>query len=78
MSKDLVTRLLQHARFVLPNSEDETPTETVLIEAANEIERLQTEVNTWMGVAERFAESDPKFEAFRFYFRARTKAMRGE
>lgn len=40
-------------------------------EAADEIERLQVEVNLWMGVAERFAESDPKFEAWLYYFKVR-------
>jgi hypothetical protein len=42
-------------------------------DAADEIERLREEVNLWMGVAERFAESHPHYEAFRYYFRARTK-----
>jgi len=42
-------------------------------EAADEIERLREEVNLWMGAAERFAESHPQYEAFRYYFRAKTK-----
>jgi hypothetical protein len=40
-------------------------------EAADEIERLRAEVNIWMGAAERFAESDPKFDAFAYYLKAR-------
>lgn len=34
-------------------------------------ERLQAQVNLWMGAAERFAESDPKFDAWVYYFKAR-------
>ena len=47
----------------------------LLVALRDEIERLRAEVNLWMGAAERFAESDPKFEAFGFYFRARAKAV---
>ena len=47
----------------------------LLVALRDEIERLRAEVNLWMGAAERFAESDPKFEAFVFYFRARAKAV---
>ena len=48
-------------------------TDTLKKQAADEIERLQEEVNLWMGAAERFAESHPHYEAFRYYFRARTR-----
>jgi hypothetical protein len=40
-------------------------------EAADEIERLRAEVSKWEGAAERFAESDPKFDAWVYYFKAR-------
>jgi hypothetical protein len=51
----------------------------LLVAAADEIERLRAEVNTWMGAAERFAESDPKFDAFAYYFKARREeAVRDE
>jgi hypothetical protein len=73
MSKDIVTRL----REMITNLEKTVP-QTLMIEAADEIERLRAEVNLWMKSAELFAESDPKFEAFWFYFRARTKAVRDE
>lgn len=38
---DIVNRLRLHAKFVLPNHTDETPTETVLLQAADEIEMLR-------------------------------------
>jgi len=72
MNDDIVTRLLD---FKPLNDADLA---RLMLDAADEIERLRAEVNLWMGSAELFAESDPKFEAFRFYFRARTKAVRGE
>ena len=39
--------------------------------AVEEIGRLEKELNRWMLVAERFAESDPKFDAFHAYFKER-------
>jgi len=45
----------------------------LLVALRDEIERLREEVNLWMGAAERFAESHPQYEAFRYYFKARTK-----
>ena len=53
-------------------------TDTLMKLAADEIERLRAEVDLWMGAAERLAESHPQFEAFRYYFRARTKAVRSD
>jgi len=43
----------------------------VCLVAADEIERLRAEVSKWEGAAERFAESDPKFDAWMYYFKAR-------
>jgi hypothetical protein len=43
----------------------------LLVALREEIERLRAEVNLWMGAAERFAESDPKFDAFHAYFKER-------
>jgi hypothetical protein len=45
----------------------------LLVALRDEIERLRAEVNLWMGAAERFAESHPHYEAFQYYFRARTR-----
>lgn len=42
----------------------------VIGELLNEIERLQAERDRWRQAAERFAESDPRFDAFAFYFKA--------
>jgi hypothetical protein len=42
-----------------------------MFQAADEIERLRAEVSKWEGAAERFAESDPKFDAWMYYFKAR-------
>lgn len=46
----------------------------VFTDAADEIERLRAELNKWMGISERFAESHPHYDAFRYYF----KAVRGD
>ena len=43
--------------------------ECEICEAAFEIQYLREEVKLWQGIAERFAESDPRFEAFHAYFR---------
>lgn len=48
--------------------------ECYFCEAADEIEGLRQEVRLWRCISERFAESDPRFDAFRVYFRA----VRGE
>jgi hypothetical protein len=37
-------------------------------EAADEIERLREESNRLLGVVERFAESNPAYDAFAAYF----------
>ena len=63
---DLVTRLREHSLGC-----DCLDAEILLMAAADEIERLCAEVNKWEGAAERFAESHPQFEAFRYYFKAR-------
>jgi hypothetical protein len=59
MTEDIVTRLRQKYSGQLP----------ICSEAADEIERLRREVNLLLGACERFAESDPRYEAFSFYFR---------
>lgn len=68
MTDDIVTRLRESLEMIHPDPQD-------VRDAIKEIERLRAEVNLWMGAAERFAESDPKFEAFEFYFRARAKSV---
>ena len=62
MGDDIVDRLLNIA------SEHD-----LCWEAAGEIKRLREEINAWMGVAERFAESDPRFDAYLHYFKLRFK-----
>ena len=42
----------------------------VLLDAASEIDSLEVEVRLWRGIAERFAESDPRHDAFLRYFRS--------
>jgi hypothetical protein len=42
VNSDLVARLKDYASFTLPNHTDEKPTEKVLLEAADEIERLRS------------------------------------
>jgi hypothetical protein len=71
MTDDIVNRLRSEHKtehngitFKFAPTKDE-------LEAADEIEKLRAEVNIWMGVAERFAESNPNFEAFLYYFKAR-------
>jgi hypothetical protein len=64
MTDDIVTRL---------RTADQYWATVLFAESADEIERLRAEVNLWMGVAERFAESHPQHEAFQYYFRARTR-----
>jgi hypothetical protein len=44
MDNDIVTRLRLHATFVLPNHTDETSSQSVMQEAADEIERLRDEL----------------------------------
>lgn len=70
VTDDIVTRLRVDRE---DTTEDWWLLQPVFSEAAAEIERLRAEVNLWMGVAERFAESHPQYEAFRYYFKARTK-----
>ena len=66
MTDDIVTRLRWFTCEELNCESD-----VICHEAANEIERLRKEVNLWMGAAERFAESNPQFEAWAYYFKAR-------
>lgn len=67
---DIVTRLRAEAdRF----RADAVDIPTAFENCADEIERLRAEVNAWMGVAERFAESDPRFDAYLNYFKLRFK-----
>jgi hypothetical protein len=68
VSDDIVTQLRRDRHNHI---EDWWLLEDMCNEAADEIERLRKEVNTWMGAAERFAESDPKFDAWMYYFKAR-------
>jgi hypothetical protein len=64
VTDDIVTRL---RNWVLRD----TPSETLELEAADEIERLRTELNKWVSIGERFAESHPQHDAFHAYFKAR-------
>ncbi len=66
MSDDIVTRLREQA-----NMGGFLVTVETMFQAADEIERLRAEVSKWEGAAERFAESDPKFDAWMYYFKAR-------
>ena len=69
---DIVTELRQQAR-----AEKLSFPRTFLMAAAIEIERLRSEVNLWIGVAERFAESETAqhhHNAIEYY----RKAVRGE
>lgn len=77
--KQSIKQQLNHALDSLADAKPRTEQDWVkpLRLAVEEIGRLEKELNRWMLVAERFAESDPKFEAFEFYFRARAKAVRG-
>lgn len=87
VSDDIVTRLrnesvINQALHIFDDEGD------ISAEAADEIEDLRAEleefkrqyqilkkeVNVWRGICERFAESDPRFDAFRIYF----MAVRGE
>jgi hypothetical protein len=43
--------------------------ECPVCDAAMAIESLDEEVNKWRQIAERFAESDPRHDAFHAYFR---------
>ncbi len=70
MTDDIVTRLRAEANDAFTKAWH-TGNGQVCEDAVDEIERLREEVNLWMGVAERFAESHPHFEAFRYYFKAR-------
>lgn len=63
MSDDIVTRLREEAA----NRRGHWDT---LLAAADEIERLRKKANVWRGICERFAESDPRFDAFLCYFKA--------
>lgn len=65
MSADIVTRLRDDAE------NHDWDTLCLMDSAADEIERLRKEVSKWEGAAERFAESDPKFDAWVYYFKAR-------
>lgn len=83
VSDDIVTRLRNWH-----TDHDSAFPRPIDLEAANEIEDLRgeleefkrqyqilkKEVNVWRGICERFAESDPRFDAFRIYF----MAVRGE
>jgi len=74
MTDDIVTRLRERGEWdTHPMGGREWFPDELCEEAADEIERLREEVNLWMGAAERFAESHPQYEAFRYYFRARTR-----
>ena len=70
MTDDIVNRLRYKQRIQEPWFAHK---EVLFGDAADEIERLREEVNLWMGAAERFAESHPQYEAFLYYFQARTK-----
>jgi hypothetical protein len=69
MSEDIVNRLRNLC--ITGDNMWEVDVCGAMSEAADEIERLRKEVNTWMDAAERFAESDPKFDAWVYYFKAR-------
>lgn len=43
--------------------------ECPVCDAIFEIECLKANVSKWQSIAEQFAESDPRFEAFHRYFR---------
>lgn len=43
--------------------------ECPVCDAIDEIEYLNLKVSKWQSIAEQFAESDPRFEAFHRYFR---------
>lgn len=73
MTDDIVTRLRRDVDSITYIRGVE-PTGMITNEAADEIERLRKEADVWRGICERFAESDPRFDAFRLYF----KAVRGE
>lgn len=63
-NKDILDRLMPfiHNEARIPAG--------LIMDIIDEIERLRAEKNRWQQAAERFAESDPRFDAFCFYFRA--------
>ena len=70
VSDDIVTRLRAEGEWMPDGGGGKYWDENdVCQEAADEIERLRREVNLLLGACERFAESDPRYEAFSFYFR---------
>ena len=64
MTREIIERLLDYT------PEQDVDLAQLMVDAANEIQRLDRLANRWQQAAERFAESDAKFDAFVFYFRA--------
>ena len=69
MNDDIVTRLREAEQMARNSQLDVDDVGDLINWCADTIEQLFVEINGWRGLCERFAKSDPRFEAFGLYFK---------